>query len=168
MGYFRGDNRDNRSGGSRSFGGNRSFGAKRSFGGNRGGDRQMYDAVCDNCGKPCQLPFKPTGDKPVYCRDCFAKMGGGDRPRNDAPRQSFQRSDAPREASPSRAEFEALNAKLDKILALLTPQAPKAQEVVKEVAAVEEPATVEEVVTEQAPVVEKKKRVSKKATTPAA
>lgn len=39
---------------------------------NRGyGERQMYEAVCDSCGVTCQVPFQPSGDKPVYCRDCF-------------------------------------------------------------------------------------------------
>jgi CxxC-x17-CxxC domain-containing protein len=31
----------------------------------------MHDVKCDKCGKQCQVPFKPTGDKPVYCSDCF-------------------------------------------------------------------------------------------------
>ncbi|MDQ7093587.1 zinc-ribbon domain containing protein [Desulfosporosinus sp. PR] len=36
--------------------------------------REMYDALCAECGKPCVVPFKPTGDRPVYCRECFTKM----------------------------------------------------------------------------------------------
>lgn len=36
--------------------------------------REMYDAVCASCGKPCKVPFKPTEGRPVYCSDCFAKM----------------------------------------------------------------------------------------------
>ena len=39
--------------------------------GRDGGTRQMYDAVCTECGKPCQVPFQPRGDKPVLCSDCF-------------------------------------------------------------------------------------------------
>src|SRR5262245_8786282 len=35
--------------------------------------RQMYDAVCSNCGRETQVPFQPRGDKPVYCSDCFAE-----------------------------------------------------------------------------------------------
>ncbi|RJR32102.1 hypothetical protein C4569_00085 [Candidatus Parcubacteria bacterium] len=38
-------------------------------------DKQMFDAVCDNCGHGCQVPFKPSGGKPVYCNDCFKTMG---------------------------------------------------------------------------------------------
>ena len=37
-------------------------------------NRVMYDAVCATCGKPCQVPFKPREDRPVYCSECFAKM----------------------------------------------------------------------------------------------
>ncbi len=34
-------------------------------------ERQMYDVICDGCGRPTQVPFQPRGDRPVYCRDCF-------------------------------------------------------------------------------------------------
>ena len=43
-------------------------------GGYGGGTRQMYDAVCDNCGTATQVPFLPRQDRPVYCSDCFAKV----------------------------------------------------------------------------------------------
>ena len=68
MGNF---NRNNRGGGGK-------FG-KRSFGGR---DRQMHDAVCSNCGRRCQVPFRPTGEKPVFCSDCFEKQ------RNSMPQRS--------------------------------------------------------------------------------
>ncbi len=42
-------------------------------GGGYGGPRQMYDAVCADCGSACQVPFMPTQDRPVYCSDCFSK-----------------------------------------------------------------------------------------------
>lgn len=35
------------------------------------GPREMFDVTCAECGKETQVPFKPTGDRPVYCRDCF-------------------------------------------------------------------------------------------------
>ncbi len=41
--------------------------------------REMYDAVCANCGQATQVPFLPRGDRPVYCRDCFARIGAGRR-----------------------------------------------------------------------------------------
>jgi len=37
------------------------------------GPREMHKAVCSECGKECEVPFKPTEGKPVFCRDCFAK-----------------------------------------------------------------------------------------------
>ena len=40
--------------------------------GNRG-PRQMYPVTCAQCGKQTEVPFQPRGDKPVYCRDCYAK-----------------------------------------------------------------------------------------------
>lgn len=33
--------------------------------------REMFDAVCAACGAETQVPFRPSGDRPVYCRDCF-------------------------------------------------------------------------------------------------
>lgn len=35
------------------------------------GERQMHPAVCAECGAETEVPFKPSGEKPVYCRDCF-------------------------------------------------------------------------------------------------
>ena len=53
------------------------FGGRRSDGGNRGfrsfGPREMHKAVCSECKKECEVPFKPTEGKPVYCKDCFQK-----------------------------------------------------------------------------------------------
>ena len=34
-------------------------------------EREMYPAVCHTCGTNTTVPFQPTGDKPVYCRDCY-------------------------------------------------------------------------------------------------
>jgi CxxC-x17-CxxC domain-containing protein len=33
--------------------------------------REMHDVICSNCGKMTQVPFVPTGSRPVYCMDCF-------------------------------------------------------------------------------------------------
>ncbi|MBI2941892.1 MAG: zinc-ribbon domain containing protein [Chloroflexi bacterium] len=40
-------------------------------GGYERSDRTMYPAVCAECGRETQVPFQPSGDKPVYCSDCF-------------------------------------------------------------------------------------------------
>ena len=37
------------------------------------GPREMHKAVCAECKKECEVPFKPTEGKPVYCRECYAK-----------------------------------------------------------------------------------------------
>lgn len=42
--------------------------------GGANGERVMYDAVCARCGKACKIPFMPSGDRPVYCSDCFAEI----------------------------------------------------------------------------------------------
>lgn len=38
--------------------------------------RPMYAVVCFDCGKDTEIPFKPSGDRPVYCKECFAKRKG--------------------------------------------------------------------------------------------
>ncbi len=49
--------------------------ARRSGGGGGygGGSREMHPAVCAQCGKDTEVPFRPSGDRPVYCSDCFSK-----------------------------------------------------------------------------------------------
>lgn len=131
MGNF---DRGNRSGGG---GGERGFG-RRDFGGSsEGGRPQMHKAICSSCGRECELPFKPTGERPVYCRDCFAKNGGGEKrsfgrdDRNSAPRPSFNKSNEENRASSASNEtLNAINSKLDRILRLLEPQKEEVAEVV--------------------------------------
>ncbi len=47
-------------------------GSEGGFRGNRP-PREMHKATCADCGNECEVPFKPSKDKPVYCRDCFRK-----------------------------------------------------------------------------------------------
>ena len=52
--------------------------AQRGGGGYRsGGPREMHSATCSACGKSCQVPFQPSGEKPVYCSDCFQGQRSG-------------------------------------------------------------------------------------------
>ena len=37
------------------------------------GPREMHKATCSECGQECEVPFKPTEGKPVYCTACFQK-----------------------------------------------------------------------------------------------
>lgn len=121
-----GNYRDNRGGGGRSFG-------RRSFGSDRGTDRSMTKTTCSNCGKECEVPFKPTGGKPVYCNECFKSRGGSDSRRSDdrGPRRSnYSNSDRGPAQPQYREQFEMLNSKLDEILKLMgrttPPKKPKA------------------------------------------
>lgn len=35
--------------------------------------REMHDVICAGCGVQTQVPFKPSGGRPVYCRECFQR-----------------------------------------------------------------------------------------------
>jgi len=102
-GGFRDRSRDSRGGGR---GGG--FGGRGGGGGFRG-DRdsrrptEMYDAICAKCGKSCQVPFKPTGEKPVYCSDCFRENEASGNSRGGG----------------SSDQMSQINAKLDKIIKIL-------------------------------------------------
>ena len=43
-------------------------------GGGGGGQREMFTVVCASCGNDATVPFRPSGDRPVYCSDCFNRM----------------------------------------------------------------------------------------------
>ncbi|HZK24697.1 MAG TPA: zinc-ribbon domain containing protein [Oscillospiraceae bacterium] len=36
-------------------------------------ERRMYKVTCSECGVETEVPFNPSLDRPVYCRDCFQK-----------------------------------------------------------------------------------------------
>ena len=42
-------------------------------GGGYGGPKEMHKAICAECKKECEVPFKPREDRPVYCKECFSK-----------------------------------------------------------------------------------------------
>jgi CxxC-x17-CxxC domain-containing protein len=54
--------------------------SRRTSGGGGGGggygsrQREMHPATCAQCGKETEVPFRPTGSRPVYCSDCFSKQ----------------------------------------------------------------------------------------------
>jgi CxxC-x17-CxxC domain-containing protein len=58
-----------RDGGEGSYGGGYSSAGR--------GQREMFSATCSSCGQEAQVPFQPSGDKPVYCSTCFQQRGGG-------------------------------------------------------------------------------------------
>ncbi len=48
--------------------------------------RPMYSVVCYDCKKNTEIPFKPNGDRPVYCKECFGKRRSGNAPKVNEPK----------------------------------------------------------------------------------
>ena len=44
---------------------------------NRFRERVLHKAICADCNKECEVPFKPSGGRPVYCKECFSKRKTG-------------------------------------------------------------------------------------------
>ncbi|MFH1410256.1 MAG: CxxC-x17-CxxC domain-containing protein [Patescibacteria group bacterium] len=170
--YNRSDNRDS-GGGRGGFGGGGGRGGfgggggRGGFGGGRGGfgggDRgrpQMHRATCADCGNQCEVPFKPTGEKPVFCSECFEGSGRGmSRPKREHSAPRFE--DRPKaDNSELKEQLNKLDYKLDKILKMLAPiVSPEAKEV-KEVA--EKPAKKEAKEVVEAPAKKAAKKAVKK------
>lgn len=111
----RGDRRPSRDRPSRGF--NR--GSRGGFrGGSRDGPKEKFDAVCGKCGEECQVPFKPRGDKPVLCSNCFEKQGN----THDSRGSGFSREKRSFSEKPSVSveQFKELSEKVDKILKILS------------------------------------------------
>ncbi|MDD5132969.1 MAG: hypothetical protein PHD81_03455 [Candidatus Nanoarchaeia archaeon] len=115
MGRFRSDRAGFREKSERSRSGRRSEGRSEGRGEGRGfrdrdsrsferGPREMFDVICDKCGKECQVPFKPSSNKPIFCDECFRQKDGS-------------RSRGSSGISPE--QFNELNAKLDRIIEIL-------------------------------------------------
>lgn len=101
-------------------------------GGNFERKTEMFSAVCDKCGKNCEVPFRPSNNKPIYCSDCFRSVD----PRND--NRNFRESPRRENFSSNRSNEKAINytselsllndklnsicIKLDKILNVLDPK----------------------------------------------
>jgi CxxC-x17-CxxC domain-containing protein len=135
MGNFRQD-RGKRFGGGQGGGFGGRDGGRPSFSGrdrDRSSDRDrgpvtMYQAVCSQCGNPCEVPFQPTQGKPVYCDVCFgSKKGdrnnrGGDRfPRKDfndrkPDRSDFRGSIGGGGNDEVKKQLEILNTKMDRLI----------------------------------------------------
>ncbi len=168
-------------GGFKKRGGN--FGGKPSFGGQRGGSRfgggrdrgdrgndrpmQKFSATCASCQKSCEVPFRPTGDKPVYCSECFGKKtqdegfsprggerrdGGRSFEKRPARSDSFDRGARPSVERPRENDNEIkqrltiIEARLNRILDLINPPTkPEAVVVSKKETRKTEKATKKEV-----------------------
>lgn len=40
-------------------------------------NRSMYKVICADCGSHCEVPFRPSIGRPVYCKECFTKRKTG-------------------------------------------------------------------------------------------
>ena len=122
------------------FGGGRDRGDRGDrggFGGSRGGfggERSMHKATCAECGKQCEVPFKPTGEKPVFCSTCFSNRSEGSQGNERSfsrPSSDNRSSQAPRPDNHRLEEkLDAISSKLERLLDLMTKSPVKA--VVKE------------------------------------
>lgn len=59
--------------------GSEGSGRKKEYGGDASSEwarRQMTEIRCEQCGETAQVPFQPRGDRPVYCRACYAAARG--------------------------------------------------------------------------------------------
>jgi len=129
-------------------------------------DREMFSATCDDCGKRCEVPFKPSSNKPIYCDRCFGKeesFGRGDKYVDDnefAKKARFEKVKTPEN---SNKKFDELSEKLDNVLILLqrlVSAKPVEEVVAPKKAAVKKVKTVVEEVMEA--VAEKPKKVAVK------
>tara|TARA_Y100000034_G_scaffold22546_2_gene26009 strand:- start:12614 stop:13039 length:426 start_codon:yes stop_codon:yes gene_type:complete len=101
--------------GRKSFGsGSRGRGGFGDRGGSRGrrdsgrsrGNVEMTQVTCSACGAKCEVPFKPTTSKPLFCDDCFAKQDKDSSGRGSGNKNSGK-------------DLKIINQKLDKIMKAL-------------------------------------------------
>lgn len=148
------DDSSNRGGGFNKRGGfSKGGGFNKRGGGFDRDDREMFKVTCDDCGRRCEVPFKPSSDKPVFCSDCFGKGDGAGK------RDKFSKKGGFEKKAPSNDKQGEILAKLDKILFLLQRSDP-----VKEVTVMKpknEKAKKEEVTEEKPEKAVKKKAVKK-------
>lgn len=112
-------------GGGRRDGGRPSF-SNKSWGDKRGGgaSSSMHKAICSECGKTCEVPFKPTGDKPVYCKECFGEKKNVGFREVKAPKREYASDRSPARviqqsnvgSNDTKKQLDALNAKLDRLI----------------------------------------------------
>ena len=80
---------------------NRGSSRESSHGSRNRRDFTMTKVICSSCNKNCEVPFKPTNNKPIYCSDCFEK------------------TDKPSSGRNSSKDLSIINDKLDKIMLAL-------------------------------------------------
>jgi CxxC-x17-CxxC domain-containing protein len=74
---------------------------------------QKFDTVCSKCGKACQVPFRPSNTRPVYCKDCF---GAPQSAKEKATRFPIQEG---KSVADLTRQIAAMNTKIDTMLRIL-------------------------------------------------
>lgn len=102
------------------------FGGRRSGGDRPGGRMELFAAICSECKKNCQVPFRPSGDKPVYCRDCFNKQpqipGRNSNGKDPRSQQEYTRTQNRAEIDTLTQQLIDIESKINRILEFLTPK----------------------------------------------
>lgn len=99
-----------------------------------GADRprfEMHQATCNKCGETCEVPFRPNGKKPVYCRNCFVRDDAQPESRGFEKHGFDSRRPSARPAADAadprlyaiQKELSVVHAKLDELIALLEADA---------------------------------------------
>ena len=92
-----------RDGPRRDSGGRGNFGDRSKFrdsGPRREKNFEMTKVTCSECQKECEVPFKPSSSKPVFCSECFESKGNTRKGSNNI-------------------DLTEINEKLDKIMQAL-------------------------------------------------
>ena len=154
--------------GKKDFGGRPKFGGgghdkRGGFGGERnaragGGKPELFNTTCSTCRKSCDVPFRPSADKPVYCSACFDMKNKGDVRDDGARRDTFRKDTRPirseyqksprdYQSAPSGAtrgmqdsgledmkrQLATIESRLNRILDLISPPLPKVKAVIVDV-----------------------------------
>lgn len=83
----------------------------------RNSDFELTSVICARCGKDCEVPFKPTNNRPVFCRGCFKKPSSSNESGDFVPRSKFDRRVESK--GKSSEGLDKINQKLDKIMRAL-------------------------------------------------
>ena len=76
-------------------------------------EKKSYDVTCSDCGKQTDVPFKPNPEKPVYCKECFAKRKQAGRPpaspekTPSKPKETARSTPTPPKKAPTRPNAPA-------------------------------------------------------------
>ncbi|MEI7719883.1 MAG: CxxC-x17-CxxC domain-containing protein [bacterium] len=91
---------------------------------------ELFSATCSQCHKPCEVPFRPSSERPVFCRDCFNSRDTSERSFSGKPsypsrtpygKNQDQRptTSTPTHTNELAQQIDAINKKLDALMRLV-------------------------------------------------